>query len=299
MTLGTEIRYGPRPAASGMAFLQRVRARAKRRVLWTRQLWAGDENGAGQGIAISQAEVDRILVDPHSVATKECAFYERDQVARELSQEIKVADDAFARDQRWQRLRVKFELSDQELDLLTLAAALEVDPMLRRVYGYLQDDATVCHATPWMAACLFQWPGGPGLTSPSNLMRWCLARPTEGIGNPWSVTAPWLVDTGVVNWVVKGDLYDPALGTAVKFLTLTSPTSMQCGERSDRNRASSPARRRKAYARNAAMPRTWRGAGRRGCCHLAQFKDVPADCRRARRASSADGAARRRRALLA
>jgi ATPase family associated with various cellular activities (AAA)/Winged helix domain, variant len=204
--------------AGGSPFVDRIRLRARRRALWMRALWAADTGAATQGFAISHAEVDRILADPERIATAEIAFSNSDDTACQLDTLIEIADRAAEGDEVWNRLRSEFGLNAAEIDLLSMAVAIEVEPMLGRVYGYLHDNANALHPTPWLAADLFRWRGAIGFTPESALMRWHLARPLEAGGNPWSVTAPWIADTQVTNWLLRRDWRDPALGRAVTMV---------------------------------------------------------------------------------
>jgi AAA+ superfamily predicted ATPase len=183
-----------------------------------RALWSGDQSGAGQGLAISHAEVDRVLGDPAQIAKSESLFYESDPAARRLTDAIRELDEQAANDPAWNQLQQQFGLSSYEVDLLSLAIAPEVDPLLRRVYGYLHDDATAGYATPWLASGLFQWPSGVRLGPQSALVRWRIARPLEEPNNPWTATAPWVADPYIMLWIWKAARLDPALGSAVQVI---------------------------------------------------------------------------------
>ncbi len=164
---------------------------------------------------ISHTEVDQILAGADVVAKAEAAFYEKDPAARQLTKAIQLADLQFCRDESWLRLSREFALSQYELDFLSLIVAVEIDPMLRRAYGYLNDDVTACHPTPWLAACLFEWPSAVRLTPRAQIIRWRLARPMDGGANPWGVHTPWVVDAHVIGWIVDGQPLDPSLAGAL------------------------------------------------------------------------------------
>jgi AAA+ superfamily predicted ATPase len=199
------------------AFLTRIRLRSRRRVLWLRSLWAADAAG-GQGLAIPHGEVDRILADPDERARCELAFYDGDAAARALAEPIRAADVATAADELLSRLRREFALRDAEVDLLTLTAALEADPWLRRVFGYIHDDATKCLPTPWLAGQLFDWPSGTQVGPDCPLLRWRMARPSDGQAHPWSVTASWEVDPHTASCLLHGVSIDPRLTAAVRLV---------------------------------------------------------------------------------
>jgi hypothetical protein len=191
------------PAATrwAPAFVERVRLRALRHALWMRTLWSADGNLSAQGLAISHGEVDRILRQRAELAHAQQEFYKRDEAARRLAAAIKRADHAADSDDSWIRLRNEFGLTAPEMDLLAMAVALEDDPMLGRVYGYLHDNANASYPTPWLAAQLFEWEDLSAPARESALVRWHLARPLEGAANPWAIASGWLADVQVANWI--------------------------------------------------------------------------------------------------
>ncbi|MDO8586994.1 MAG: ATP-binding protein [Armatimonadota bacterium] len=214
----TSRRLHPEPV-----FLTRIRLRARRRALWLRLLWAEGMAEAEQYMAISHNEVDRVLTDPEALAEAESAFYETDAEARQLGEYIRDVDLRVEQMEPLNRLREAFALSEPERDMLTLTAAVEIDPRLRRVYGYLDDDTAARDATPWIAACLFEWPAGTIIGSDSALIRWRLAYPLEGMGNRCSVYVPWVADPHVASYLARGDNLDSALGTAARRLSARAP----------------------------------------------------------------------------
>ena len=198
------------------AFVRRLRLRAQRRVLWMRALWAGSGAQGTQGLAITDAEVDRILQHPRAMTSSEAEFYKTDQATRDLTHQIVEAEAAAGRDPCWTRLTSEFNLSVFERDLLSLAVTVEIDPWWRRVCGYLHDDATAAQATLWLAAGLFGWDRDVRLGPDFALVRWQLARPADNAANPWSTTAPWQADPHIVTWLLDGAAADPLLGAAAK-----------------------------------------------------------------------------------
>ncbi|MDT7543569.1 MAG: hypothetical protein QOE33_3473 [Acidobacteriota bacterium] len=210
------------------AFLARVRLRAERRVLWMRSLWASGLMGPEQGLAITHGEVDHILTGPEKIAEAEAAFYENETLPQRLGEQIREADLQFGDDEAWGRLREAFDLSVAEIDLLSLCVAAQIDPMLRRVYGYLHDDANFSYATPLLAAQLFDSPAGPIFAPESNLVRWSLAQPLDNGGNGWAINAPWTADQFVVNWVTRSRAVDPALAQFIELLTADDLRSKSC-----------------------------------------------------------------------
>ncbi len=206
------------PHSTAPTFMTRIRLRAQRHILWLRDFWASSPVDEMQGMAISHNEVDRILVDPEQLASTESTFYARDAHAYQLSKYIDAIEQLFTGEDRWVKLRQDFALSTQEIDLLTLTVAVEVDPLLRRVYGYIQDDANASFPTPWLAASLFQWPSVIRFGPHVPLVRWRMAWPLEGLANPWSVSAPWMADSQIVSWLTQGHGQDPVLDMAVQLI---------------------------------------------------------------------------------
>ncbi|MGB6830252.1 MAG: hypothetical protein WBE41_19550, partial [Terracidiphilus sp.] len=102
-------------------------------------------------MAIFHVEVERILEDPGVRAAKERLFYRSDPEAQRLSELIVAADKAFLDHPAIEALHSWFGISPFELDMLNLAVAVEIDPMLRRAYAYLNDNAGATHPTQWLA----------------------------------------------------------------------------------------------------------------------------------------------------
>ncbi|MBG1270887.1 ATP-binding protein [Nostoc sp. WHI] len=205
------------------AWIMRIRLRAQRRILWMRSHYAEESSEFLGNSVITDNEINRILADPLVLATAEMSFYQHDELAP-LTEQIHLADDLAAHNPAWQRLQQAFGLSAAEQDLLSLAIALEVDPSLRRVYGYLHDDATMTYPTLWLGSMLFQWASPTRLEPESGLVRWRLAYPVAGYDQPWSITAPWVADPAIVSWFLQGDCIDPALGISVQWLPASVST---------------------------------------------------------------------------
>ena len=199
--------------------LERVRVRAQRLTFWFRHAWAKGAASIDQGLAITHAEVDRLLRQPERVAAESQAFYAADPAVRALSAEIVTLDQRAGQDREWQTWCRCFGLSQAESDLLALALAAELEPGLRRVYAYLHDEVQATHASPWLAAQLFDWPQGTRVSADSNLVRFRLARPLDGLGQPWSALASWAVDPSLVASFGTGSWRDPLLDSAIEWIT--------------------------------------------------------------------------------
>ncbi len=233
----------PRLQQEEQSWMTRIRLRAQRRILWMRSrsisggesripsneasIYAHAFNGLAGGTVIIDDEIDRILADPQVLATTETTFYEQDEIAQALTRQIRMADELRAQDPAWRELQQLFMLSAPEQDLLALAIALEVDPSLRRVYGYLHDDALMGYPTLWLASMLFEWQPATRLTSESGLVRWRLAYPA-GNDSTWSTATPWVADPAISSWILRGDGTDPTLGEAVSWLPASIGTEIPC-----------------------------------------------------------------------
>jgi len=208
------------------ALSARVRLRVQRRVLWMQSQGTRAQPGNFPGLAISPVDVEQVLQDPAETAAQEEIFYRTDIKAAELAEAIREADANFSQEATWRQLRLQFGLSDFETDLLTLLVAAGADPSLVRLYAYLQDDVAACWATPWLAACLFQWSALPVLGLQSSLVRWRLAYPAQE--NTWAANAPWAIDPHILLWLLGSPGGDPLLGPSAEFLPTQGNTEGGC-----------------------------------------------------------------------
>jgi hypothetical protein len=206
--------------------VDRIRARARRRVLWMSAFWAQAQGM--ERLAITREEVNRILDGPEAAAAEEEGFYRTDAEARRLSLEIPTLDLAFSRHPDWSLLRRRFDLSGFEIDLLSLAVAAALDPWLRRVYAYLQDDASGGGATPWLARELFQQASAASVSPATGLVKWRLARPAEESINAYAVHVPWVAEAYVLEWLSGRHGTDPVLGSSVQAVPRIDSESSLC-----------------------------------------------------------------------
>ena len=213
---------------SAGVLLARVRLRAQLRILWMRSEWAASHDQPLAGMAITHAEVDRVLRDPAESAALEAKFYRTDPDARRLAEQIDSVEAEFAQDPAWSRLRREFGLSSFETDLLGLAVAVEIDPPLRRVYAYLHDDAGAGHATPWLASTLFPGDAAVILDPQSPLVRWRLAHSGDAGSGAWAANAPWIAEPYIVFWLLGRAAPDPALEFAVEAVSKSSAAETAC-----------------------------------------------------------------------
>lgn len=185
------------------AFVTRIRVRARRRVLWLRQLWAMGLAAAGSEFGVTHRDVDRLLTEPDLLASAEETFYATDPISLELEEYLHEADAAAAEDPAWQRLRTALGLSTEDTDLLGLAVAAELQPDLTRLYAYVQDEAVPCQPSAALASMLFDWPVGAAAAAGAGLVEWALARQLDPGAAP-EVTTGWVADRGVLPWLLGG-----------------------------------------------------------------------------------------------
>lgn len=204
-------------AGPSSALLTRVRLRARRRLLWMQTQCSSASSASLAGLAIPTAEVQRILEDTTEAGAGEQAFYQTDRSARTLTEQIRVADNDFSNDTAWTQLRQQFDLSDFEVDLLTLSIAANIDPALHRAYAYLHDDTAAVYATPWLTGALFEYAALPSLNPEAQLVKWRLGHALDSTANPWAANAPWSADPHIMLWLSGSATVDPVLGSAVQF----------------------------------------------------------------------------------
>jgi len=199
--------------------LERIRLRGYRRVLWQRHLWETTNQFPAQGLAIPHEEVDIACLNLDNRA-EEVAFYESETGIRGLNHRIieledkqKQIDNGLLAD-----LVALFSLSPIETDFLLLCVAGEIDPRLRRLYGYLHDDAAYCAATPWLAHVLFEWNYVDRIAAESSLLKWLLAYPRPSEEEPWNQMARWSADSRIFGFLTGNQAIAPSLSVAAQWL---------------------------------------------------------------------------------
>ena len=186
------------PAATEPRWLVDVRLRARRRMLWCRELWARNRYVDEQSLAITHSEVEIALAAPETLLSAEQEFHATDEQAQRLTAEIDALAER-AGDPRWDALCSALELEPAEQELLALALAAELDPAFRRVYGYLQDETVPLDPTPALVAELWNRPVPPRFGSDSALVRWALAHPVDQGRDPASSSTGWTADPLVLD----------------------------------------------------------------------------------------------------
>jgi hypothetical protein len=196
---------------TAMRILARYRLRARRGALWMERQWERGRTSPDQGLAITAGEVSRILQGPDALAAEAAAFASEPAVLA-LTGAIAEADRVLARDPTWSRLVARFSLSIGERDLLGLALAEALDPEFGRVLAYLNDDARLGKATPWLAARLCETARHAAEVSATAraLLRWRLVAPLEA-GAPLLPATPLQADPALLAQVLTGAWRDRRL----------------------------------------------------------------------------------------
>jgi SpoVK/Ycf46/Vps4 family AAA+-type ATPase len=142
----------------------RLRLLLRRRTLWLRHVWQGDELHLYRNRLVSDAQAERLLtVDDGDDA--EQRFYGEDKTSAELAmalQALETQRSALAQRMReggrppaLEVLAEAFGLTPFETDVLTLTAAPAWDAGFERLFAYLQDDAARTHPTLELARTIF------------------------------------------------------------------------------------------------------------------------------------------------
>ncbi len=151
------------------AEMQRLRLTLRREVLWLREQWPKPPSARGGTDEIRDAEVDRLLDARRPLAglaaRKKSAFFREHPGCRQLGEQLGQleAEIAQVRLQQVERNRPLpldsmcqlFRLGHFERNVLLLCLGAAVDPALRRVMGYLQDDSALQRVSPQLALELF------------------------------------------------------------------------------------------------------------------------------------------------
>jgi AAA+ superfamily predicted ATPase len=193
------------------AILARVRAHALLQTAWMERLWSEGQTSPDQGLAITSAEVKRILSSPDLRAERFGRFLV-ESAASALLSAVLAADEALAADPFWNHLVELFDLSIPERGLLSLLIAVEIDPALGRAFAYLADDTRATDPTLQLTATFFHETAeasSADLALP-NILRWRLARPLTD-GPAWRVSTAWQADEALVRSIREERWLDPAL----------------------------------------------------------------------------------------
>ena len=103
--------------------------------------------------------------------------------------------EGVARDPRMARLASTLGLSQPETQWVALLAAVQLEPHLCRVLGYLDDDSLPAEPSPAIAAGIWGWPDGWWPGSGSAVTRWALGAPARG--SDFDPRTPWLLEPDI------------------------------------------------------------------------------------------------------
>lgn len=205
------------PAGAEPRWLVEVRLRARRRMLWCRELWAHHRYAGEEALAITHSEVELALEGAGDLRRAEELFQIEHPDARKLTEEIESLSKQVP-DPRWVHLCDELELSAAERELLSLALASELVPALRRVYGYLRDEVAPADPSPALVADLWGWSVPPRVDRESALVRYALAHPAGQELDETSNATGWAADPLVLDYLLDQGpaVYQAPLGQPVE-----------------------------------------------------------------------------------
>jgi hypothetical protein len=184
---------------------------ARRRGAWLQNLWM-NEGATDARATVTHTEFAAIIVDADSSEAEANWTRDQESVARWQDEAEKIHRDLNAQeDSRFRRLALVFGLSDQEVDLLRLSAAVGFEPELARVCAYLQDHSGRTYLTEELASRLLglddiRW--APEM----NVFRWELIhRRDTGVGEPDAL----IIDRQIKDWLLGNSTLDEVLIGAV------------------------------------------------------------------------------------
>jgi adenylate kinase family enzyme len=209
---GNDLKYiADRAHSEAQLVLAWFRLLARRRGAWLQNLWMNE--GATDGRAtVTHAEFAAIVVDADSPEAEAVWTGDQESVARWQDEAEKIHRDLNAQeDSRFRRLALVFGLSDQEVDLLRLCAAVGFESELARVCAYLQDHSGRTYLTEELASRLLG-PNDIRWAPEMNVFRWELIhRRDTGLGEPEAL----IIDRQIKDWLLGNSTLDEVLIGAV------------------------------------------------------------------------------------
>jgi SpoVK/Ycf46/Vps4 family AAA+-type ATPase len=155
-----EVRWQEANEAYLAVQMRRLRLLLHRRVLWLRSRWQHDPLQNYQGLVVSEAEVDRLLVDEDREAERR--FWRENPEAKAISRSIDDLERELAARAKestgppaLEMLVHLFGLTPFEREILLLCLAPELDPSFERLCAYVQDDMNRRYPTPHLGLTLF------------------------------------------------------------------------------------------------------------------------------------------------
>lgn len=103
--------------------------------------------------------------------------------------------EGVADDLRMAHLASTLGLSQPETQWVALLAAVQLEPHLCRVLGYLDDDSVPAEPSPAIAAAIWGWPDGWWPGAGSAVTRWALGAPVRG--GDFDPRTPWLLEPDI------------------------------------------------------------------------------------------------------
>ncbi len=188
---------------------------ARCRGAWLQYLWIGDGSIDGRAM-VTHFELAGTLEDQDSPQAEAAWSLDQEIIRqwRSAAEEIKLKLVS-AKDSRLVRLARTFGLTDEELDLFQLCAAVSLDPTLTRVCAYLQDHSGRSYVTEELASRLLG-AGRAGVWSlDMNVFRWFLIQRHEiGVGEPAGLSC----DPQIRDWLLGRNTLDKALLGAARLV---------------------------------------------------------------------------------
>ena len=201
--------------------LERIRLRARRRILWLRHLW--HEASEGEQEHNYHTEVDAFL-DNKDRPEAEYHWVNRKKKLGNLNESIADIEDTLThhRQSRLSVLSQVFNLTDAESDLVQACFAISVEPNLSKVYAYLQDNQTRGYVTEELVARLYGHGYSLSLSTESPLKTWGLIQEKDmGKGEPTRLVC----DPYIRNWLLDISNLDQSLVGIARLQSIKPPLS--------------------------------------------------------------------------
>ncbi len=189
----------------GELILQRIKLRARRRILWLRTIW--QQNGSAK--PNYHTEVD-IYLNHLDTPKAEIQWQNEQENIHALNKQITTIELKISKstNTRLKFLEETFKLSQQESDFLQVCVALSLEANLGKVYAYLQDSVGKTNVTEEMVARLFGYGRNLQIPNTSSLWIWSLLiERNTGKGEP----SFFECDSFICSWLLGEHKLDKAL----------------------------------------------------------------------------------------
>ena len=208
-----EQKYTPASAhTQAQLVLTWFRLLARRRGAWLQHLWMNEGLTDGR-TTVTHGEFAGIVVDADSPEEEARWAQDQEVLARWQDEAENIRRGLNAQDDsRFRRLALVFGLSDEEVDLLRLCAAVGFEPELARVCAYLQDHSGRTYLTEELASRLLGLTDTVRWAPEMNVFRWELIhRRDTGVGEPDAL----IIDRQIKDWLLGNSTLDEVLIGAV------------------------------------------------------------------------------------